>query len=318
MKAGIADAENICVEIQDVFAKKCAKNSRRNSHQNRKRNAPTFIKRGKAQKHEYQRQRHDLTRRAGRFLFFARLSRPFHAETRRSNLINRFSQRRHSLPGRITFSRLTLNQNRAFSVEASDLRRSCVEFITYQSVERNKLPVRTSYIHKLQHIDFAAKINVGLHDNFIRSAESVVIVNFHSAEIRLQRAVNVRKIYAEHFNFLLVEFVFVTRCSHAERSGNSLKFGASVCRLNNFIGNVGKFGVSMTFQVDKLHCQAADLTETGQSGRICAHNKSFGGNFISYHKDVVNRVGYGFFKIFSFRPRMHTYKQCRRRRFCTA
>ena len=74
----------------------------------------------------------------------------------------------------------------------------------------------------------------------------------------------------------------------------------------------------MTFQVDKLHCQAADLTETGQSGRICAHNKSFGGNFISYHKDVVNRVGYGFFKIFSFRPRMHTYKQCRRRRFCTA
>ena len=140
-----------------------------------------------------------------------------------------------------------MNQNGAFTVKTSNLSGSGVEFIAYQGIERHKLPVRTFNEHKFEHIDFAAKINVRLHDNFISSAESVVIIDLHTAEIDLQRAVNVSEIYAEHFNLFLVEFILITGRSYAESSIYALKFGAFVSGLNNFICYVGKFVIRVAF-----------------------------------------------------------------------
>ena len=125
------------------------------------------------------------------------------------------------------------------------------------------MPVRTFNEHKSQHVDFTAKVNVGLHDNFISTPKPVIVVNFHAAEIYLQGAINVSKIYAEHFNFLLIEFVFITGRSHAESCRDALKFGTRISRLNNFIGYIGKYIVRVTFQINKLHCQAAYTAETG-------------------------------------------------------
>ena len=109
------------------------------------------------------------------------------------------------------------------------------------------MPVRTFNEHKFKHIDFAAKINVGLHDNFISSAESVVIIDLHTAEIDLQRAVNVSEVHTEHFNLFLVEFILITGRSYAESSIYALKFGAFVSCLNNFISYVGKFVIRVAF-----------------------------------------------------------------------
>ena len=146
-----------------------------------------------------------------------------------------------------------MNQHRTFPVKARDLRRAGIEPVTYQSVERHKLPVGASDEHKFQHIYFAAKVNVRLHDNFVRPTESVVVVNLHAAEIYLQCAVNVRKIHAEHFNLFLVEFIFVAGRSHAESCAYALKFRPRISRQNYFIGYVRKFSVRVALLVDKLH-----------------------------------------------------------------